>query len=361
MSSNPRTSPNEPLRKWYPYLWMWSKLPVRERRLAARGTDDALLTVLDDDAFREMAGDDDLVRDLGGSLTDLTVRLAPSKRRPTPRLKQLALWNAALELRARRAEARDSASAVNDALKDMCTETQRLSDLLQPCDPETRIERELTLGCCIVGEQPRFNVGAPARAREELGRLGLDAKDVFILRNSILALKPIGGDAIARTIGVTDVAETLGVTRQTVWNRGNSLVKKLQLLQNSESFNELIPVVARYQRYPVSDTGEPLAEPFQVCYDTRDTPVGYLTSPATAEFATFRDLWQVLFYLTTTDDISGGGPFGFTWGQSNIHGRFVGSEYFIWTQDLAAGDYDEENKPSDEPTRKAKTARGGSR
>jgi len=352
MTTTPRTNPNDPLRKWYPYLWTWSQAPEREKRLTARGSDDVLLTVLGDDAFREMASDNHLVKDLGGSLSDLTTRLAPSKRRPTPRLKQLALWNAALELRTRRADAHDSASTVNNALKDLCTETHRLSDLLQPCDPDTRIERELILGCCVVGEQPRFNVGAPAQALEELKRLGLDAKDVFILRNSILALSPVGPET---------VAETLDVTRQTVWNRGNSLLKKLASLLQSEHFKELLTIVARYQRFPVSDSGDVLLEPFDVSYDTRDTPVSYLASPASGEFPTFRDLWQVLFYLTTTDDITGGGPFGFMWGQSNIHGRFVGSEYFIWAQDLAAGDYDEENKPSDEPARKAKTARGGSR
>lgn len=352
MSSNPRTNPKEPLRKWYPYLWTWSQAPERERRLIVRGSDDVLLTVLGDDALRELASDNHLVKDLGGSLSDLTSRLAPSKRRPTPRLKQLALWNAALELRTRRADARDSASAVNNALKDLCTETHRLSDLLQPCDPDTRIVRELILGCCVVGDQPRFNVEAPEQARLELERLGLDSKDVFILRHSILALKPVGRDVIAAT---------LGVTRQTVWNRGRSLINELRSLQNREIFTELLPVVARYQRFPVSDTGDVLLEPFDVCYDTRDTSVGYLTSPASGKFPTFRDLWQILFYLTTTDAITGGGPFGFMWDQSNIHGRFVGSESFIWTQDLAAGDYDDENKPSDEPAKKPRAARGRSR
>jgi len=349
MSSNPRTSPNEPLRKWYLYLWTWSQLPERERRLAIRRSDDVLLTVLGEDALVEMARDNHLVRDLGGSLNDLTTRLAPSKRRPTPRLKQLALWNAALELQTRRAEAQDSASAINNAMNDLCSETHRLSDLLQPCDPDTRIKRELILGCCVVGDQPRFNVAAPTQALEELGRLGLDAKDVFILRNSILALSPIRPEA---------VAETLDVTRQTVWNRGNSLLKKLASLKNSESFNALDPVVRRYSVSPVSDSGEELlSDPFTVVYDTRDTSVGYLTSPASGAFPTFRDLWQVLFYLTTTDQISGDGPYGFMWSQKIVHQRFVGYEYFIWTQDLAADWYDEENRPFDEPKRKPRTSR----
>jgi len=352
MTTTPRTNPNDPLRKWYTYLWTWSQAPERERRVVARGSDDVLLTVLGDDAFREMAGDNELVKDLGGSLTDLTARLAPSKRRPTPRLKQLALWNAALELRARRTEAHDSASAINNALRELCTETHRLGDLLQPCDPDTRIKRELILGCCMVGEQPRFNVEAPAKALEELERLGLDAKDVFILRNSILALCPIGPET---------VAETLDVTRQTVWNRGNSLTKKLTSLLESENFKELLPIVGRYQRFPVSDSGDVLLEPFDISYDTRDTPVSYLASPASGEFPTFRDLWQILFYLTTTDAITGGGPFGFMWSQNDIHGRFVGSEYFIWSQDLAAGDYDEENRPLDETPKKSKAVRGKTR
>jgi len=352
MTTTPRTNPNDPLRKWYTYLWTWSQAPERERRVVARGSDDVLLTVLGDDAFREMAGDNELVKDLGGSLTDLTARLAPSKRRPTPRLKQLALWNAALELRARRTEAHDSASAINNALRELCTETHRLGDLLQPCDPDTRIKRELILGCCMVGEQPRFNVEAPAKALEELERLGLDAKDVFILRNSILALCPIGPET---------VAETLDVTRQTVWNRGNSLTKKLTSLLESENFKELLPIVGRYQRFPVSDSGDVLLEPFDISYDTRDTPVSYLASPASGEFPTFRDLWQILFYLTTSDAITGGGPFGFMWSQNDIHGRFVGSEYFIWSQDLAAGDYDEENRPLDETPKKSKAVRGKTR
>ena len=347
MTTTPRTNPNDPLRKWYPYLWTWSQAPDREKRLTARGSDDVLLTVLGDDAFREMASDNQLVKDLGGSLSDLTTRLAPSKRRPTPRLKQLALWNAALELRTRRADARDSAATVNNALKDLCTETHRLSDLLQPCDPDTRIERELILGCCVVGEQPRFNVDAPAQACAELGRLGLDTKDVFILRNSILALYPMGPERIA---------ETLGVTRQTVWNRGNTLLEMLTSLLSSDNFNELLPIVRRYQRFPVSDSGEMLAEPFDVMYDTRDKSVGYLTSPASGAFPTFRDLWQVLFYLTTTDAITGGGPFGFMWGQRDLH-PFVGHEYYLFVQDLAAGDYDEENKPLDETPRGPKAAR----
>ncbi len=351
MTSHPKSEPNEPLRKWYPYLWTWTQSTDRERRSATRGPDDVLLTVLGDDAIREMTADNHLVKDLGGSLTDLTTRLAPSKRRPTPRLKQLALWNAALELKARRVNAHDSAAAINSALKNLCTETHRLSDLLQPCDPETRIERELLLGCCVVGDQPRFNIGAPAAAHEELRRLSLDAKDVFILRNSILALDPIGPEAIA---------ETLGVTRQTVWNRGNSLLQKISALAGHESFSELAPIAGRYQRFPVSDDCEVLAEPGDVIYDTRDTTVGYLTSPASGVFPTFRDLWQILFFLSTSDSRYGNVPFGFMWGQSNIH-RFVGHEYYLFVQDLAAGDYDEESKPSEEPRQESTTSRGRSR
>lgn len=348
MTSHPKSQPNEPLRKWYPYLWTWTQSSDRERRSAVRSPDDVLLTVLGDEAISEMAGDNFLVRDLGGSLSALTTRLAPSKRRPTPRLKQLALWNAALELRARRTEAHDSASAINNALKALCGETNRLSDLLQPCDPETRIERELLLGCCVVGEQPRFTVTAPELALAELKGLGLDAKDVFILRNSILSLYPLGPE---------DIAETLGVTRQTVWNRGNSVIKKLTALIGHEAFKELAPIVGRYDRTPVADDGEVLDDPTGVKYDTRDTTVGYLTSPATGIFPSFRDLWQVLFFLSTADSRYGNVPFGFMWGQSSIH-RFVGHEYYLFVQDLAAGDYDDENKPSEEPRGKSKTSKG---
>lgn len=351
MTTHPKSQPNEPLRTWYPYLWTWAQSSDRERRSATRGPDDVVLTVLSDDAIDEMTGDNYLVKDLGGSLNDLTTRLSPSKRRPTPRLKQLALWNAALELKVRRAEAHESASAINSALKVLCTETHRLSDLLQPCDPETRIERELLLGCCVVGDQPRFNVTAPQQALDELRQLGLDAKDVFILRNSILALSPMGQDALS---------ETLGVTRQTVWNRGKSLVSKLSVLADNETFSELAPIVGRYQRFPVSDECEVLVDSMDVVYDTRDASVGYLTSPASGNFPTYRDLWQILFFLSTADSRYGNVPFGFMSGDSGLH-KFVGHEYYIFVQDLAPGDYDEENKPPDEPATKSKGAGGRSR
>jgi len=345
MNNHPRTEPFEPLRKWYPYLWTWVTTAERDRRPIEPVTPSEPFGLLDEESLNELTSDNHLIKDLGDSLAALTKRLAPSKRRPTPRLKQFALWDAALELQARRSEVPMSASQLTETLRSLCTETHSLSDLLHPCDPETRIERELKLGCCIVGKQPQFNVNVPEEAMEELRNLKLDAKDIFILRNSILALTFHSPE---------DIAATIGVSRQTVWSRGKSVREKIEELRSRTSFRDLAPIAERYRRFPVGGDGEPVVEPWNVVYDTRDTAVGYLTSPASGVFPTYRDLWQILFYLSSAEE----GPTyqwelspGFMWGQEGLH-RFVGFESHLFVQDLAPGDYDEENKPPEEPTTK---------
>lgn len=345
MTNHPRTEPLEPLRNWYPYLWTWVTTAERDRRPIAAVSPGETFGLLDKASIIELTSDNHLIKDLSDSLAALTKRLAPSKRRPTPRLKQFALWDAALELQARRSETTMSASQFTETLRSLCTETNSLSDLLQPCDPETRIERELKLGCCTVREQQQFYVNAPEEAIEELRNLKLDAKDVFILRNSILSLTYSSPE---------DIAATIGVSRQTVWSRGKSVREKIEELRSRESFRELAEITARYRRFPVGSDGEPVVEPWNVVYDTRDTAVGYLTSPASGVFPTYRDLWQILFYLSSSED----GPMdhwelspGLMWGHPLLQ-RFVGFEYHLFVQDLAPGDYDEENKPPEDPTTK---------
>lgn len=341
MTTSPRTQPNEPLRTWYPYLWTWVNSQKQRHRSAIRNAEDTLLTVLGDEGISELTKDTALVDDLKGSLSTLTVRLAPLKKRPTPRLKQMALWNAAIELETRRVEAHNTTSEINDALSGLCTDTGRLSDLLQPTDPETFMKRALMLGCCSVGPQPRFNATAPTHALEQLTAMNLDGKDVYILRNSVIALQ---------NIGIERIAETLGVTRQTVWNRGKVLLQKIQELSQTEPFTELAQAIRRY-RLPEDREG---VEPWDVIYDLREKPIGFLINPSSGHFPTFTDLWQILFFISSGEPLPWANwdvPPGFSWGFPGV------APHILCIQDAMLSDYDDDNPPQDDQEQPSKQPR----
>jgi len=341
MSINPKTQPNRPLREVYPHLWEWvsttssRKVRSRDNGLAL---DETIQLALSAEDVQQLVSDNFLGLDLEGSLVSLTRRLAKSKTRPTPRLKSLGRWDAALELRNWRSGSNNTSASINDVLREMCPDTQRLNELLRPADPETQIHRELVLGCCVVGSQPNFDASAPERALKQLEDLKLDSKDVYILRNVVIALNSVSPDV---------AAETLGVTRQTVWNRGNLILQKLETLRRHEAAEKILQIANTYRRVPTSsgDSGVfCLIDDWSVVYDSRDPMIGHLTSPSSGHFPQYRDLWQVVVFLTSEESgpLTPNGPPGFTWGQDGIIPPFSGREYHLFTQDLVPTFFDSE-------------------
>ena len=341
MPVNAKVQPSRPLREAYPHLWEWVSRPSsRNLRSGINeiALDQTIQSALNSDDVQHLVSDNFLRIDLEGSLTDLTRRLAKSKTRPTPRLKTLGRWDAALELRSWRAGANKNLSSINEVLRTMCPDTQRLNELLHPTDPETQIHRELVLGCCVVGSQQSFDAGAPERALKQLEDLNLDSRDVYILRNVLIALNSVSPDT---------AAETLGVTRQTVWNRGNVILKKMETLRNHESVVKIFQIVDSYRRVPTSSSEDGvicLIDDWNIAYDTRDPMIGHLTSPSSGSFPQYRDLWQVVVFLTSKE--SGPStperPSGFTRGQDGIIPSFPGREYHLFTQDLVPTFFDSE-------------------
>lgn len=333
MSTNPKTQPNRPLREAYPHLWEWaSAKPTPKAGISAQSLafDETLQTVLQSDDLQSLVSDKFLMIDLENSLVALTRRLSKGKNRPTPRLKTLSRWDAALELRTRRTDSRVASMSLTELLREMCPETQRLNELLRPVDPETQIERELKLGCCMVGRESDIDTSIPNKALELLRKMNLDRKDVYILRNLILAINPDSPES---------AAEILGVTRQTVWNRGNAILGKLAKLGDDDSIRKLVQIASGFSRLPSSATADEaycLVEPWDVVYDTREPMIAHLTSPASGPFPQYRDLWQVVVFLTSQSSgphTSEGFP-GFLWGQEGVVPQFVGRAYHLFVQDL---------------------------
>jgi len=303
MKSTEGFDTNAQLRTQFQYLWKWtqdrkrlenSKNPNTNAHLrnffGETKTNTALLSCLSKEGIRTLLEDTYLYNDLQGSLEKLTKRLAKEGRRPSPRIKEFKIWDAALELHAlRTGSMADFASAVTE----LGGQITRLSDLFQPAQPEIRILRELALGCCNIAGKPNLDVRAPIRAYKELANLGLDNNDVFIARNVVLS---------TNSLRLENVAEILGVTRQTVWNRKKSIIDKFQNLSSNESFQTLIDFANSFQRYPVREkNGEPefVLDPWEICYDRTDPLIGFLTTTSGDLFPTYIDLLQVIFYLTT--------------------------------------------------------------
>ncbi len=287
---------NAQLKAQFQYLWKWAQdrkslqNPNSPKFLGETKTNAALVSCLNKGGIQDLLEDTYLYDDLQSSLEKLTQRLAKEGKRPSPRIKDFKLWDAALELNAlRTGSLADFASAVSE----LGGQVTRLSDLLQPAQPDVRILRELALGCCNIAGKPNLNVRAPMSAFKELVGLDLDIIDVFIARNVILS---------TYSLGLEDVAEILGVTRQTVWNRKKSIVKKFESLGSSDSFKTLIDFAYSFQVYPVWEkNGEPefVIDPWEVFYDRTHPLIGFLTTISGDLFPTYIDLLQVIFYLTT--------------------------------------------------------------
>lgn len=326
---------NTQLQTRFPYLWKWSQgLQKKDASVRSRvfreetRTNSALLSCLGKDGIQSLLEDAQLHHDLQCSLDDLTERLSKEGKRPTPRIKQLKLWDAALELHAlRTGDLAEFASAISE----LGGHITRLSDLFQPAEPEIRILRELAMGCCNIAGQPNLDARAPLRALKELANLDLDNIDVFIARNIIFSTDELGSE---------DTTQMLGVTRQTVWNRKKSLITKFESLQSNEDFKKLVNFAESFTRHPVQVVnGEPefVIDPWEVCYDRTEPLIGLLTITPSGSFPSYTDLLQVIFYLTTcpTGPLAdfdappsglqrGLGP-GISWDEG--HGRYLTARY----------------------------------
>ena len=303
MKSTDGFDTNAQLKAQFQYLWKWvqdrkslenSKNPNTNAHsrnfLDETKTNTALLSCLGKDGIRVLLEDTYIYDDLQGSLEKLTKRLAKEGKRPSPRIKEFKLWDAALELHALR-----TGSLADFALgiSELGGQVTSLRDLLLPAQPEVRILRELALGCCNIAGKPNLDVRAPIRAYQELANLDLDINDVFIARNVVLS---------TYDLSLESVAKILGVTRQTVWNRKKSIIDKFETLSSNESFKTLIGFANTLQCYPVLEKdGEPefVLDPWEVCYDKTDPLIGFLTTISGDLFPTYIDLLQVIFYLTT--------------------------------------------------------------
>jgi hypothetical protein len=291
------------LKGQFQYLWKWvqdkkslqnSKNPNSQAQYRTFFSETkgnaALISCLGRGGIDDLLGDTHLYDDLQGSLEKLTKRLAKEGKRPSPRVKEFKIRDAALELHAlRTGSMADFASGVTE----LGGNVRRLSDLFQPAQPEVRVLRELAMGCCNVSVKPNLDVRAPIRALKELTNLDFDFNDVFIARNVILSTS---------SLSLEETAKLLGVTRQTVWNRKKIIIASFESLAGNESFRALTDLALSFRRFPVNEERyEPefVLDPWEICLDKSEPLIGFLTITPGGLFPNYIDLLQVVFYLTT--------------------------------------------------------------
>jgi len=235
--------------------------------------------------------DKNLAADLGGSTTQLKRRLARRNQRPTPRIKQLSVWNAALELRHHRTESEGSLAVINE-LSQLVHGSAYLDETLERPWWLGQLEAHYVFSTCRINPVPGVTPNRLSKVLEILKGLELDSYEVILVRTRLFQLYgPLP------SLGESEIS------RQAIWKKFKGLRERLIALEDDPSISALVAEI--YSRNPFEGEADPEGGYIGPVIDTRDPLIRFALNTPQGEFPNVLDVLHLGIWL-----YSGTNPFG---------------------------------------------------